>query len=268
MKIGLLRKQQSTRSTYSFLNEETYLKARNTVQIYRSWTQLQFQKYLKSLKRDEQNKILGIIAAVTWRECAESLETFAKYVVTKDEHGQGDLTVRPFPRREEKAYIWDVLDTIQAEQLVAIEKSRQLLATWLVCLFILWCSKFQKNRLWFVQSKKEEDAANLVFNSEWHNARISFMESNLPEGLRSDVFPSYGKMLFRDTGSLIWGVPEGGDQIRSYTASGIFSDEAAFQPEFENAWKAARPSISGGGKMIVVSSARSGAYMKRLLKRA
>ena len=211
---------------------------------------------------------MGIIAAVTWRECGESCETFAKYVVTKDEHGQGDFTVRPFPRREEKAYIWDLIDTIHAEQLVAVEKSRQLIVTWSVCLYILWCCKFQKNRLWFVQSKKEADAANLVFNSEWPNARISFMEFNLPEGLRSDVFPSYGMLSFSDTGSRIWGIPEGGDQIRSYTASGIFSDEAAYQPEFGHAWKAANPTVKGGGKMIVVSSARNGAYMKSLLRRA
>jgi phage FluMu gp28-like protein len=114
---------------------------------------------------------------------------------------------------------------------------------------------------------KEEDAANLVFNSEWAASRISFMESNLPEQLRSDCASAYGKLFFRDTGSRIWGIPEGGDQIRSYTASLIVSDEAAFQPEFEQAWKAANPSIKGGGKMIVVSSARSGAYMKRLIAR-
>jgi phage FluMu gp28-like protein len=212
--------------------------------------------------------LLGVIAAVQRIECAESLETFAKYVVTKDEHGFGEATVRLFPTREQKPYIWDILDTIQAEQLIAIEKSRQLMVTWLVCLFCLWCAKYQKNRLIFIQSKKEEDAANLVFNAEWPAGRISFMESNLPEQLRSDCASAYGKLFFRDTGSRIWGIPEGGDQIRSYTASVIASDEAAFQPEFEQAWKASNPSIKGGGKMIVVSSARSGAYMRRLLRRA
>ena len=201
-------------------------------------------------------------------ECAESLETFARYVVTKDEHGIGDNTIRPFPIRENKPYIWDILDTIQNEQLVAIEKSRQLMVTWLVCLYCLWCAKYQKNRLIFIQSKKEEDAANLVFNAEWPAGRISFMESNLPETLRSDCASAYGKLFFRDTGSRIWGIPEGGDQIRSYTASVIASDEAAFQPEFEQAWKASNPSVKGGGKMIVVSSARNGAYMKRLIQRA
>lgn len=205
--------------------------------------------------------------AVIRYECSQSIEEFAKYVVTKDEHGYGELSVKPFPTRETKAYVWEVIDTIMRESLVAIEKSRQLMVTWIVCLVCLWCAKFEQNRLIFIQSKKEEDAANLVFNSEWSASRISFMESNLPEFLRSDCASAYGKLFFRSTGSRIWGIPEGGDQIRSYTASLIVSDEAAFQPEFESAWKAANPSIKGGGKMIVVSSARSGAYMKKLIAR-
>jgi hypothetical protein len=201
-------------------------------------------------------------------ESSNSVEAFARYIVTKDEHGEGEESVKPFPTREQKPYIWEIIDTIESEQLVAIEKSRQLMVTWLVCLYCLWMAKFQKNRLIFIQSKKEEDAANLVFNSEWNAARISFMERNLPENLQSDCSPAYGKLHFRDTGSRIWAIPEGGDQIRSYTASLIYSDEAAFQPEFENAWKASNPSIKGGGKMIIVSSARAGAYMKQLLRRA
>lgn len=204
--------------------------------------------------------------AVVRSKSADDLEYFAKYVKTKDEHGIGEMSVRYFPTREEKPYAWEILDTIQKEQLIAIEKSRQLLVTWIVCLFCLWTAKFQQNRLIFIQSKKEEDAANLVFNSEWSAARISFMESNLPKALASDCSSAYGKLLFRDTGSRIWGIPEGGDQIRSYTASLIVSDEAAFQPEFQQAWQAANPSVKGGGKMIVVSSARSGAFMKELIR--
>ncbi len=204
---------------------------------------------------------------MTWLECAENPENFAKYVVTKDEHAYGESSVRRFPSREEKPYVWELIDWFRKEQLIAIEKSRQVFVTWTAAFYVLWVAKFQKNRLIFWQSKKEEDAANVVFNSEWPTGRISFMESNLPDELRSECAASYGKLLFRDTGSRIWGIPEGGDQIRSYTASLIVSDEAAFQPEFEAAWKAANPSIKGGGQMIVLSSARNGAYMKRLISR-
>lgn len=201
-------------------------------------------------------------------ECRDNIETFAKYIKTKDEHALSDASVRPFPTRQEKPYIWHTLDTYNREGIVAVEKSRQLMLTWLSCLYFLWVAKFQNNRLLFIQSKKEEDAANLVFNSEWTTARISFMEYYLPEELKSDIAPSYGKLIFRDTGSRIWGIPEGGDQIRSYTPSMVFSDEFAYQPEAEAAWQASAPAVRGGGKFIACSSAKNGAFMKQLIKRS
>jgi len=222
---------------------------------------------MKNLPEKVRSQVNEIIWAVVWLESAADIEIFAKYIVTKDEHAEGDLSIRLFPTREEKPAIWDLLDTMKEESMLAIEKSRQLLVTWLCCLFCLWVAKFQKNRLVFVQSKKEEDAANLVFNSEWSKARISFMESNLPESLKSDVLPAYGKLYFKETGSSIWGIPEGGDQIRSYTPSLVFSDEFAYQPEAEAAWTAAKPCVMGGGKFFAVSSANPGGFMKTLISR-
>jgi phage FluMu gp28-like protein len=207
-----------------------------------------------------------LIWSIAWIDSAHSIEHFAKYVVTRDEHAPAELSEKLFPNREEKPYIWDFIDTVQREDLLACEKSRQLMVTWAMCLYCLWVAKFQKNRIVFVQSKKELDAANLVFNTEVGSARISFMESRLPDYLRSEVQWSFGKAVF-DTGTWIWGIPEGGDQIRSYTVSLLFSDEFAFQPAGEEAWKAASASVKRGGKVVLVSSANNGAYMKNLIER-
>jgi len=195
-----------------------------------------------------------------------SLEKFAFYIQTKDEHKHGDESTRPFPLREDKPYIWDVLDTFLIEKLILIEKSRQLMISWICCLYALWMAKYQKNRMIFIQSKKEESAANLVFNTEANVARISFMEANLPKELQSKVTWSYGKAIFSETGSVVWGIPEGADQIRSYVPSLLISDEAAFQPEFESAMNAARPCIDGGGQVICVSTAKNGSFMKKLIR--
>lgn len=263
----LRHKKRSSGCRLVFSDSKTEADARGLVKSLRMLPESNRLRYMKNLKRDEREQVNAIIWGVAWLECASDIREFSKYVFTKDEHSSGERSVRKFPSPSEKPYVWDLIDTILDEQLVAVEKSRQLLVTWLACLICLWMAKFQQNRLIFVQSKKEEDAANLVYNTEWPNARISFMEDQLPLELRSDIVPAYGKLFFRDSGSRIWGIPEGGDQIRSYTASFIFSDESAFQPEFESAWKAANPSVKGGGKMLVVSSARNGAYMKRLISR-
>lgn len=199
-------------------------------------------------------------------ESSRDFEFFASFCRTKDEHGQGTATIKPFPTREEKSYLWDIADTFQKYKAVAVEKSRQLLLTWLCCLYCLWVAKYRLNQLIFVQSKKEEDAANLVYNTEPNHARISFIESHLPAELQSAVTWTFGKAFFSASGSRIWGVPEGGDQIRSYTPSLVFSDEFAFQPEAELAWKAMLPALVGGGQVILVSSAKNGAFMKQLLQ--
>lgn len=225
-----------------------------------------YRDYLGRLNRSDRRRVTEVLIVATNLEASRSLEAFARHVRTRDEHKHGEESTRPFPTREEKPYVWNMLDAFQVEPIWLIEKSRQLMVTWECCLYALWVAKYQKNRLVFIQSKKEESAANLVFNADPTQARISFMETNLPEELRSKVTWSYGRAIFTETGSSIQAIPEGGDQIRSYTPSLVISDEIAFQPEFEAAWSAIKPCIDGGGQFIGVSTANSGAYMRQLIK--
>ncbi len=238
-------------------------------------------------KRDRE-QFADIFWAVEWIECSRSLERFAANCKTKDEHAgssgfgsteqaqateiwemmrkREDETVRFFPSRSEKSYVWHLLDRCLTEKLLLVEKSRQLLVTWSMCLYALWTAKFKNNRLVFLSSKKEEDAANLVFNKDPNTARISFIEAHLPDELRSVDFAkdaSYGQIHFSN-GSRIWGVPEGGDIIRSYTASLVITDEAAFQVEFENAFAAALPTVHGGGQLVAVSTVWPGSFFQQL----
>ena len=205
---------------------------------------------------------------------------------TKDEHDQ-EAPVKPFPRQpylrvlldcllvsgrlmepgEAKwaldagiAFDWLVLT--REIGLLPVEKSRQVMATWLVCAYLLWRAKFRPYQLILVQSKREDDAANLVFNKEATVGRISFMEQTLPGHLRSVEFPknaTFGHVYFPN-GSHIWAIPEGGDVIRSNTPSVVFSDEAAFQPEFGASYTAARPALDGGGQYVAISSAEPGDF--------
>ena len=72
------------------------------------------------------------------------------------------------------------LSALHTSGILPVEKSRQVMATWLCSAYLLWRAKFRDHQLILVQSKKEEDAANLVFNGEAWVARMSFMEVNLP----------------------------------------------------------------------------------------
>lgn len=158
------------------------------------------------------------------------------------------------------AWLQHIYDT----GILFIEKSRHVMATWLTCAYILWRARSFPHQLIIVQSKREEDAAALVYDKEPDQGRISFLEWSLPEHLRVARLPSGGKYchLYFPNGSHIWGIPEGGHIIRSHNPSVVFSDEAAFQPEFGKAYTAALPAITHGGQLIVVSSAEPSEFMQ------
>ena len=159
----------------------------------------------------------------------------------------------------------EFLEQLYYSGLFFCEKSRQLMATWLICAYLLWRVRAKPNQLILVQSKKEEDAANLVFIKDPINARISFMEHNLPDWLKVVNFKrdaAYAQLFFPQTGGKIWGIPEGGHIVRSNTASVLFSDEAGFQAEFGEAYTAAIPSVKGGGQLVAISSAEPGVFQE------
>ena len=188
---------------------------------------------------------------------------FIQHVRTKDEHSETE-PIKHFP---DKPYISVLLGLFfQKERpILFVPKSRQIMLTWLCAVFALWLAKSIPHRLIFLQSKKEEDAANLVFSGgrtgkNWDTARISFIEKHLPWWLQDEgIEPAYGKLLFPN-GSKIVGIPEGADQIRSYTPSLVISDEAAFQPSFGEAYTAMLPIAKQGGQLIAISSANPGAF--------
>lgn len=209
---------------------------------------------------------------------------------TKDEHAasQGIFTIRNFPdelclRATLDLYLLGAkflappqaryaletgldmkfLTHVYETGLLFIEKSRHVMATWLTCGYLLWRARRDPHQLIIVQSKKEEDAAALVYDKEAGVARISFLESNLPEHLRQLSFPASGRQchLYFPNGSHIWGVPEGGHVIRMHNPSVVFSDEAAFQPEWGKALTATLPCITHGGQFISVSSAEPSEFM-------
>jgi len=179
---------------------------------------------------------------------------FSGVVVTKDEH-DSTQPAKPFP---DKAYLRHIIAVIHESDRLMIPKSRQIMMSWVAVLYSLWLCMFHPHQAVFLQSKKEEDAAALVFDKKMENARMSFVYSQLPEWLKMavPVDTSYAKMRFAN-GSIAHGIPEGGHIIRSRTASFVVSDECAFQPEFENAYTAAVPMAK---KILGLSSANGGTF--------
>lgn len=185
------------------------------------------------------------------------------FVYTLDEHDK-EHPIKKLPYH--KDYMKEVAQNFLTEQLLLIEKSRQMMITWLLVACCLWDVQFHQGRRVFFQSKKEEDANSLV-------DRAKIIYENYPQPVKSvinELYPatntSYLTLEFEKYHSIIKGIPQGAAKIRMHTASRIFSDEMAFQEEAEEAYIAAKPTLVGGGQYLAVSTPNFKNFFYRVAK--
>ena len=142
------------------------------------------------------------------------------------------------------------------EDRLAVPKSRQLRLTHLMVNLHGWLAMMFPGQRIAVQSKKFEDANETLKRLDNSFQIMRKMHSNMP-------FPVHlykeGRMLFPN-GSVIMAVAQGASVVRQYTFSAILSDETAFQVEADEAYTAALPTVLGGGKYTMVSSANPGFF--------
>ncbi len=190
------------------------------------------------------------LAAIEKEKCRrDPWHWLTNWVWTLDNHDP-DTPVKRFPQKE---YLRELTRIWQKEKLLLIPKSRQMMITWLIVSLYLHDAIFNEGKYIFFQSKKEKDANALI-------DRAKFIFNHQPYFLRPKSHQVYCELLLPKMNSKIRGIPQGGNQIRMHTASGIFMDEAAFMYEVGEAFTAAKPSVDGGGRITMVSSANPGFF--------
>jgi hypothetical protein len=229
---------------------------------------LQTQVQLERMRRDAHYAIFSVFKTKDEHNILDPVAHFPDELslrATLDDFLVSGRLLAPFEAQYslEAGTSPEFLNHIHETGIYFVEKSRHVMATWLTCAYLLWRARSYPHQLILVQSKREEDVAALVYDKEPDQARISFLEWSLPEELRLAKFPTAAKYchVYMPNGSHLWGIPEGGHIIRSHNPSVLFSDEAAFQPEFGKAYTAALPAITHGGQLIVVSSAEPSEFM-------
>lgn len=185
---------------------------------------------------------------------ADPLVWMQKYTETKDSHWQArhaKTPYRPFPA---KPYFRPLIEDWQREPLVFIEKSRNMMLSWLAVGFFTHAAMTTPSIEVLFQSQKEEKAVELVgYAKTLYDRQRPELKRAFPltKGLRE---MADGELLFAN-GSRIVGIPGGADQIRSYHPWGLLMDEAAFMPEAGDCYNNA---VSVCQKILVVSSAGPG----------
>lgn len=201
----------------------------------------------------------GLLA--TWSLALRDPYVFlSNFVYTLDQHGR---SIRKFPAH--KPHLRYLTALWMANPLLAVKKSRQMVVTWWAVAMSLW-DALHPAALWMLQSKREDDAVGDRTAGDGLLGRTMFILDHLPgreelclEG-RDWSFVKGNRVVFPKLNSVLWAVPQGGDIVRQRTATGILSDEAAFQPEFEDSYTGAIPCIRGGGRFVAVSTANPGYF--------
>jgi hypothetical protein len=151
------------------------------------------------------------------------------YTIQKDEFApESKPIVKRFPALE---YLRQVDDSLFRNLKCVVDKSRQLLLSWICMAYYAHWGIFGSHEQMLVQTKKEDDAGALV-------KRCEFMV----HGMRNWLRPPYdyregsgGRLVFPMTHSEIKGIPAGtgaADQIRSANPSRYFLDEGGFIDDF------------------------------------
>lgn len=170
---------------------------------------------------------------------------------------------KPFPSNLEYleflTYLW------LKERLLALPKSRRMTCSWNFISLFTHDTVFNNGRFNGFVSKKEDDAGELV-------ARAEFIYQNIPEWrIPHALLPKIknGQMTksppvleFQEINSKIQGFPQGADQLRQFTLSGILGDECAFWEHAQKFYSSSAPTLEGGGRMTLISSRSPGFFKK------
>ncbi len=162
------------------------------------------------------------------------------------DHGDGVGTM-PF-------HLWEaqreLLTAIETEPRLLILKARQLGISWLCCAYALHLCLFKPNRLVLTFSIGQEEANEMM-------RRIQAMYDRLPEAMRAQhpVSKRNTEEITWANGSAIHALPSRKSAGSGYTASLIILDEFAKNENASKLYAAVKPTIDGGGKMIILSTA-------------
>lgn len=179
-----------------------------------------------------------------WLACAESASYFIdRYCSIYD------ATLREWlPFRLWRAQS-GVLGIISIHQLIVILKARQLGLSGLVICYALWLMLFRPAATILLFSRRDDESVHLL------DFRLKGTYNRLPDWMRATatVSVSNDHQWILNTGSAAYAFPTtAGD---SYTATLAIVDEADLIPDLNKLMGAVKPTIDGGGQMILVSRA-------------
>lgn len=176
-------------------------------------------------------------------KCATDVWYFStEYAITVDDSGEE----HKFPDWD---YLCEFMYALEYEKRLVVLKSRQMLISWAVVIYAVWVMIFRPNQTILFISKKKPDAKELI-------SRAWKIIDGLPSwlGSRPDTNRRSKERIDCANGSRIISLPCVPDSARSYTATLVFIDEAAYHADFNGVYQGAKPAVGRRGRMCIVST--------------
>ena len=172
---------------------------------------------------------------------------FIRRLTIEDPQADGQVGIIPFdtwPAQDE------MLTEIEHSMRVIILKARQLGISWLLCGYALWKCLYWPMKTGLIFSKGLEEAAEMV-------RRIQGMYNRMPDSMKVDlpVMTGNTEELKFSNGSRIKAQAATKTAGSSFTASFVLADEFAKMVWANDLYTSMKPTVDGGGQLIIVSTA-------------
>lgn len=203
---------------------------------------------------------------ILWRAkyASEPWEFLRDCVFTLDQVNQNS-PIKAFPAYLE--YVEFLTRLWLREKLMAIPKSRRMICSWTFISLYTHDTIFNPGRFNAFVSKKEDDSGDLISRAEFIYNKIPtwrIPRALLPVLKNGKMSKQPPLMEFEEIHSKLQGFPQGPDQMRQFTFSGMLFDEWAFWESAQASFSAARPTLEGGGRLTGISS-RSPGFFKKIV---
>jgi hypothetical protein len=142
----------------------------------------------------------------------------------------------------------DCVKAFEDHRFNIILKSRQLGLSTIVAAYAVWLALFRKDKNILIIATKLSVATNMM-------KKVKIVFQNLPKWIVIPTIASETKQTMEfDNGSTIKAVPTSEDAGRSEALSLLIVDEAAFVRDFDTIWTGIYPTLSTGGRAIILST--------------
>jgi len=175
-------------------------------------------------------------------KCGKNPEYFINRYVKIQHPLRGRIDFHTFPFQN------DCLEAFNDHRFNVVVKSRQLGLSTLTAAYAVWLAMFRKDKSILIIATKLAVAQNFI-------KKVKIALTGIPQWMWiTEITAKNTQAIEFSNGSQIKAVPTSEDAGRSEALSLLIVDEAAFIRNFDELWKGLYPTLSTGGRAILVST--------------